>query len=253
MDIEPNYFKFGFRRTEIFDLIKRRHGINLESTAAKKIAGPTNPEPIIPEWANRRKGIRRFTLKQAAFALSGLDPMHSYSVPDEARADVNAVSIALFQAIQDGVLVAVAVDTAEEYEEDATVLAVQDLKQWADSHGYSWPIPLPPALDPVISSTLTPAPIKATAPTMALSQPPAVAQAPTGIAPDEKPLGPRERNSLHRIIGALLELAQTPRQNQSNHAGVIIELTEKHRDKDGISERNLQTVFAEAKRILRAD
>lgn len=182
MGIELKYLEFGFRRAEIFDFLKRKHGMNLEPTAA-----PIATEPSIPEWANRRQGLRRFTLKQAAFALSGVDPMHGYSVQDEARADVNAVSTALYQAIEDGFLVAV--DTAEEYGEDVSVLAVQDLKQWADSHGYWWPIPLPPALDPAISTTPAPVPSKTTAPTVAPepSPPPAVAPTTPDLDPTDLP------------------------------------------------------------------
>lgn len=189
MAIDPDYYRVGFPRAKVLQLLKQ-HGLNLASTTAKPTATPTAPEPTIPEWANRRKGLRRFTLKQAAFALSGIDPMHGYSVPDEARADVNAASTALCQAIEDGVFVAVG--TAEEYGEDVSVLAVQDLKQWADSHGYWWPIPLPPALAPAISATPAPVPSKVTVPTIAPvpptpSPPPAAAPTTPDIDPADLP------------------------------------------------------------------
>lgn len=92
-------------------------------------------------------------------------------------------------------------------------------------------------------------------PSTSTTPPPAVTKtkANTGMASQEKPLSPREKDNLHRIIAALLELAKTPRQNKNNDAGVIAEIIEKHTGKDGLSTRNLQAVFAQAKRILKAD
>ncbi|WP_143059570.1 hypothetical protein [Giesbergeria anulus] len=51
--------------------------------------------------------------------------------------------------------------------EKSLAFDAQDLKQWAEAHGYWWPIPLPPALDPAIGATPAPVPSKATVPTMA--------------------------------------------------------------------------------------
>ncbi len=66
-------------------------------------------------------------------------------------------------------------------------------------------------------------------------------------------LSPRSKNSLHRIIGAMLELLMTPKYGKANDAAVIQAIIEAHGEKDGISERNLQAVFPEAKRILNSD
>ncbi|TCP10721.1 protein kinase [Simplicispira metamorpha] len=68
-----------------------------------------------------------------------------------------------------------------------------------------------------------------------------------------EPLSTRERNSLHRIIGGLLELVKNPRDGRSDDAAVIRELVENYSDKEGISARKLQEVFPVARRLLSAD
>lgn len=70
---------------------------------------------------------------------------------------------------------------------------------------------------------------------------------------EEKPLATRERNTLHRIIGALLELVKNPRDGRGDDAAVIRELVENYSDKEGISKRKLEEVFPLAKRLLSAD
>lgn len=67
--------------------------------------------------------------------------------------------------------------------------------------------------------------------------------------PTERVLGPRERNNLLTIIGVLLELIQSPREGRDSQSAIINEMIENYSEKDGISERNLQKVFAAANEI----
>jgi hypothetical protein len=72
----------------------------------------------------------------------------------------------------------------------------------------------------------------------------------------EKPLAERERNSLHIIIGALLETYDTKTENEGTHfkfknqSALIDYLIEKYRDFEGISKPNLTKVFPKAKKLL---
>lgn len=68
---------------------------------------------------------------------------------------------------------------------------------------------------------------------------------------NERPLHTRERNSYLNIIGALLELIQSPRPGRERgQSAVIGELLENYSDKEGISKSNLEKRFAEANRSL---
>lgn len=74
------------------------------------------------------------------------------------------------------------------------------------------------------------------------------------VQPDaDKPLAPRERDTLLNIIGALVELIQTAKPGRDSDAAVIKELLDNYSDKPGIKERTLQGKFAEAKRSLLSD
>lgn len=67
----------------------------------------------------------------------------------------------------------------------------------------------------------------------------------------EKPLTGKERGGLLNIIGALVELIQTPKGGRDSDASVIRELIDNYGDKNGLSKRNLEEKFADAKRSLR--
>jgi hypothetical protein len=66
----------------------------------------------------------------------------------------------------------------------------------------------------------------------------------------EKALGSRERNALLNIIGALHRLILSPRAERISDAALIQELLSNFEDVHGISERNLQKKFFEAKKSL---
>ena len=72
------------------------------------------------------------------------------------------------------------------------------------------------------------------------------------VGSSERQLSARERNSLLVIIGALLELIQTPRPNRNSQAAIINELISNYGEKEGISKANLEKKFAIAKRVLTA-
>jgi len=68
----------------------------------------------------------------------------------------------------------------------------------------------------------------------------------------DKPLIERERENLLNIIGALLELIKSPKENRNSNADVIKELLANYSDKPGIRERTLQEKFAAATRSLQS-
>lgn len=72
-------------------------------------------------------------------------------------------------------------------------------------------------------------------------------------ATDEKPVSPKERSSFLNIIGAMLELLQSPRDGRDSDAAVIRELVDNYGEKSGISKSNLEIKFSEAKRRLRGE
>ena len=66
----------------------------------------------------------------------------------------------------------------------------------------------------------------------------------------EKALSQRERDTLLTIVAVLLELIQSPTAGRNSEAAVIKEMLKNYDEKPGISKRNLEQKFAEAKRIL---
>ena len=73
---------------------------------------------------------------------------------------------------------------------------------------------------------------------------------PISLVQADKPLAPRERDTLLNIIGALVELIQTAKSGRDSDTAVIKELLDNYSDKAGIKERTLQEKFAAAKRSL---
>jgi hypothetical protein len=68
---------------------------------------------------------------------------------------------------------------------------------------------------------------------------------------EPKPITAREETTHLNIIGALLELIQTPRSGRSSQAAVIREILDNYGDKYGLSKATLEKKFAEANRSLR--
>jgi hypothetical protein len=70
------------------------------------------------------------------------------------------------------------------------------------------------------------------------------------IDSSDKPLSTKERNTLLTIVAVLLELIQSHKPGRDSEAAVITEMLQNYDEKSGISKRNLEQKFAEAKRIL---
>ena len=66
----------------------------------------------------------------------------------------------------------------------------------------------------------------------------------------DKPLSARERVTLLTIVGVMLELIQSHKPGRDSEAAVIKEMLQNYEEKPGISKRNLEQKFAEAKRVL---
>ncbi len=64
------------------------------------------------------------------------------------------------------------------------------------------------------------------------------------------PAHPRSETAYLNTIGVLLEFIQTPKPERDSEAKIIQEMVLNYSDKPGISERNLQSYFAAAKRSL---
>lgn len=72
--------------------------------------------------------------------------------------------------------------------------------------------------------------------------------------PTEKPLDTREDSSLHRIIAAMLALLQSEDGGDfPSTAKVIDQLVQRYGAAEGVSKRNLEKVYAEAKRVVGID
>lgn len=70
---------------------------------------------------------------------------------------------------------------------------------------------------------------------------------------DKDPLHPKRETTYLNIIGALVELIQSPRDGRDGEAAVIREIVDNYGDRPGISKRNLEGVFPLAKKRLQSD
>lgn len=70
---------------------------------------------------------------------------------------------------------------------------------------------------------------------------------------DKDPLHPKRETTYLNIIGALIELIQSPRDGRDGEAAVIREIVDNYGDRPGISKRNLEGVFPLAKKRLQSD
>ena len=80
----------------------------------------------------------------------------------------------------------------------------------------------------------------------------ALAALPAAVSPTPSKLSPRETTTYLNIIGALLELIQTPRAGRDSEASAIRELLENYPEKEGISKRTLEKKFSQAKKVLQS-
>lgn len=73
----------------------------------------------------------------------------------------------------------------------------------------------------------------------------------TRASESEASVTPRERTTYLNIIGAMLELLQSPRSGRDSGAAIIRELVDNYGDKQGISKATLEKRFSEATACLR--
>lgn len=69
---------------------------------------------------------------------------------------------------------------------------------------------------------------------------------------DEDPLHPRRETTYLNIIGALVELIQSPKPGRDSPAAVIRELLENYDDRPGIGKRTLEKIFPMARERLKS-
>ncbi|MEN9842818.1 MAG: hypothetical protein RLZZ612_647 [Pseudomonadota bacterium] len=140
-DIDPDYFRYGFRRSEIARFLQGK-GIVLASSGKAEI----QPAKPVPEWANRLKPIKEFSLFQAADVLLGRDPFvdGQYWNWHQDSAFVAYVR-ALGQAADCGDLPFVREFENSQYTNNNYEFKHDDLRRWANAHGFDWCIPESPA------------------------------------------------------------------------------------------------------------
>lgn len=258
----PDCDQYGFLRAELIEFLSAE-GVHLSEKS----------DPV-PEWAKSCKGIKRFTLAQAAGVLIGLDPMDDRWPGDEGQRELDKASTALTQAFEDGDLQPFGKDGG-----DRPLFRAQDLRAWAASVGLDWCIPFDA---PAVAVTPAGAADEATrhrlrqleaenaqlveqvaelqrqlqeataAPQQAPQEAgPAPQQAPAAPQNDDaKPWSKAERKTFVNIVGAMLDLL-VPHVRTSET--LLIETLEDVYGNRGLKARTLQKKFAEAKRSIKPD
>lgn len=104
-------------------------------------------QPEFPEWTLYCHGIKRFTADEATSMLCGLNPMSDY-LPSEYQYEYMAINAAIHHAIEDEDLI----PTGKKGRGDQDTFDREELRAWAKSVGYGWPLP------PLPNRQSTPAP-----------------------------------------------------------------------------------------------
>lgn len=125
---DVNAFSSGFHRLAILSVLAKE-GVNLET-----VTQPHKKE--LPQWALDCRAIRRYTQGQAARVLVGTDPIDDVWLGDEWQREIDRANMALSQAADDGVIAVASLSSNEQ-----RIFHASDLRLWALSHGYEWPIP----------------------------------------------------------------------------------------------------------------
>lgn len=257
--------EYGFIRIELIEFL---------SAEGVSISGKSDS---IPEWVNSLKGIKRFTLGQAAGVIVGLDPMDDRWPGDDGQRELDKAYTALSQAAEDGDLLSVGKDA-----NDRQLFNAQDLRKWTASVGLDWCIPFD---TPAVTVTPAGSADEATryrlrqleaenarlaeqvaelrrqlqeataAPQQAPQEAdPAPQQATAAPQDDEgKLLHPKRETTYLNAIGALVELIQSPRPGRDSEAAVIRELLANYGERPGIGKRTLETIFPMARQRLKED
>lgn len=122
----------GFSRSSLVTFLAL-DGINLPATDS--VIAP--PKKTVPPWAVARRGLRRLTVSEAARVLLGEDPLYTEWRGEDEWREFEGSKRVLLQALEDHEIRAVDIDfgTSEE------IFSVAELRVWATSVGYEWPIP----------------------------------------------------------------------------------------------------------------
>lgn len=128
-----NIDSVGFRRAALLTFLAL-DGINLPDTAA--VSQP-DAQPV-PPWVQARRGLRRLTLPEAANVLIGVDPLDSEWRGDDQWREFEGAKRIIQEAVDDGEIQSIDIDFERNGE---LVFSVSDLRAWAISIGYVWPIP----------------------------------------------------------------------------------------------------------------
>lgn len=273
-DLSDVYDQYGFNRDELLEFLAG-FGVGAQNETSRNSA--IIKIEAAPEWANSCKAIKRFTLGQAASVLTGLDPMDERWPGDDGQRELERAYTALSQAADDGDLLPVGKDA-----NDRPLFRAQDLSAWAASVGLQWCIPSHVQAAAVMPAGATDEATRqrlrqlederarlveqvaelhrqlqeaTAAPQQAPQEAgPAPQQATAAPQDDDKdPLHPKRETTYLNIIGALVELIQSPRDGRDGEAAVIREIVDNYGDRPGISKRNLEGVFPLAKKRLQSD
>lgn len=127
----------GFRRAALLKFLADG-GIHLADGSDVNAMPPKLVPKPAPPWAHARRGLRRLTLPEAANVLIGLDPLDGEWRGDNEWREFEGAKRVLQQALEDGDIQPVDLDFKSDSVE---IFSTSDLRVWALSAGYEWPIP----------------------------------------------------------------------------------------------------------------
>lgn len=105
-------------------------------------------QPEFPEWAYICNGVKRFTTWEAVQLISWNNPYSDICPDKDDLAFIDAITASILQAIEDADLI----PTGKKGRGDQDTFDREELRAWAKSVGYGWPLP------PLPSPQSTPAP-----------------------------------------------------------------------------------------------
>ncbi len=123
-----DFDRCGFMRDELMSFLAAK-GIHLDDHAKKSRA------KAVPEWARACSAIKRYSLRQAARIVLGIDPLDQSWYGGDVQRDFDKALTALSHAVEDGELMPCG------KRDDEEVFQAQELKSWAESVGMEWCIP----------------------------------------------------------------------------------------------------------------
>lgn len=105
-------------------------------------------QPEFPEWAYICNGVKRFTSWEAIRLISWNNPYSEIWPEKDEQAFIDAIAASIDQAVEDEDLI----PTGKKVNGDQDTFDREELRAWAKSVGYGWPLP------PLPNRQSTPAP-----------------------------------------------------------------------------------------------